>query len=127
MSKRLSRRGFALAGAALALAGCVTTRPRLLPATPADVLAELEPVTIIEAAEDALTIRVKSRGCTAKGDFVFRADRKDGRVLLAFARRRLETCKGSVGWADLRFSYGELGVARSDRIVIANPPLSPSA
>jgi hypothetical protein len=112
-----------ITAAAVALSGCATTRPRLLPAAPDEVLAELEPVAIVETAAEALTIRVKSKGCAAKADFVFRVDRKIGHAVVAFARRRLETCKGSAGWAELRFSYDELGVGPGEHIVIANPAL----
>jgi len=115
-----------IAGAALALSGCATTRPRLSPAAPDEVLAELEPVAIVATAADALTIRVRSKGCTAKADFVFRVDRKTGHAVVAFARRRLETCKGPPAWAELRFSYEELGLTHGERVVIANP-ISPSA
>ncbi|MBO9546415.1 hypothetical protein [Caulobacter sp.] len=118
-----SRRGFVIGGAALALSGCATTRPRLLPAAPDETLDELEPVAIVETAADALTVRVRSKGCTAKADFVFRVDRKAGHAVVAFARRRLETCKGSEGWANLRFGYNELGLTVGELIVIANPEL----
>lgn len=115
----LSRRGFVLAGASLTLAGCATT-PVLLAG---EALPELEPLVATPAGRDALTIRVMSKGCASKADFVFRTDRKDGHVVLAFARRRLETCKGPPNLAELRFSYDELGVKRGERVVVANPVL----
>nr|WP_295107533.1 hypothetical protein [uncultured Caulobacter sp.] len=115
-----------ITGAAVVLSGCATSRPRLPPAAPDETLAELEPVAIVETAADALTLRVASKGCTAKADFVFRVDRKAGHAVVAFARRRLETCKGPAGWAELRFSYDELGLTHGERVVIANP-ISPSA
>ncbi len=117
-----SRRGFVFAAAALTLAGCATT-PVLVAG---ETLPELEPLLAARAGAGALTIRVRSRGCAAKADFVFRVDRRDGRAVVAFARRRLETCKGPVGVADLVFRYDELGLTRGERIVIANP-ISPSA
>ena len=118
----LSRRGFVLAGAAVTLAGCATT-PTLVAG---EAFPELEPLLAAHAGPDALAIRVVSRGCAAKADFVFRVDRQDGHAVVAFARRRLETCKGPTGSAQLRFSYDELGVSHGERIVIANP-ITPSA
>lgn len=115
-----------LAGSAAALAGCATTaRPMLLPASPDETWAELEPLAIVETGADALTIGVRSRGCAAKADFVFRVDRKAGHAVVAFARRRLETCKGPVGQGTLKFGYDELGLTPGEPVVIANP-LSPS-
>jgi len=122
----LSRRGFVFAGAALTLAGCATT-PTLLAAAPGEAFPELEPLLGATAGPDALTIRVTSKGCAAKADFVFRVDRKAGHAVVAFARRRLETCKGLTGAAVLGFTYDELGLTHADRIVIANKVLSPSA
>lgn len=113
------------AGVALGLAGCATT-PALLAAAPDETFPELEPLLAADAGPDALTIRVTSKGCAAKADFVFRLDRKAGHAVVAFARRRLETCKGGADSVQLRFGYDELGVARGERIVIANPLLPPS-
>ena len=109
-----------LAGVALGLTGCATT-PALMAAAPGETWPELEPLLAAEAGTEALTIRVSSRGCAAKADVVFRVDRKAGHAVVAFARRRLETCKGSAGWADLVFRYEELGLTRGERIVVANP------
>lgn len=116
----LSRRGFVLAGAAATLAGCATT-PALLSAAPGEAFPELEPLLGASAGRDGLTIRIASKGCAMKADFVFRVDRGDGHAVVAFARRRLETCKGPLGAAELRFGYDELGLKRGERIVIANP------
>jgi len=107
------------AAAALALAGCATT-PVLLAATPGETFPELEPLLAAKAGPGALTIRVTSKGCAAKADFVFRVDRKNGHAVVAFARRRLETCKGPTEAVDLRFTYDELGLTHADRIIIAN-------
>ena len=112
-----------LAGAALILAGCATT-PRLVPG---ETWPELEPLLAVSLSRRMVIVRIESRGCADRADMVFRVDRKDGRAVVAFARRRLETCKGPKGWADLTFSYEELGLRRGERIVIANPVLSPSA
>ena len=108
------------AGTAATLAGCATT-PTLLPAAPGEAFPELEPLLAVGADREGLTIRVASKGCALKAEVVFRVDRKDGRAVVAFARRRLETCKGVVGAAELRFGYDELGLRRGERIVIANP------
>ncbi|WP_236632144.1 hypothetical protein [Caulobacter sp. BP25] len=112
-----------LAGAALVLAGCATT-PRLIAG---ETWPELEPLLAVSLGRHGLTIRIQSRGCADRANMVFRVDRKDGRAVVAFARRRLETCKGPKGWADFTFSYEELGLRRGERIVIANPVISPSA
>jgi hypothetical protein len=112
-----------LAGAALVLAGCATT-PRLVPG---ETWPELEPLLAVSLERRAVTVRIESRGCADRANMVFRVDRKDGRAVVAFARRRLETCKGPRGWTDMTFSYEELGLKRGERIVIANPVLSPSA
>ncbi|PIB93326.1 hypothetical protein [Caulobacter sp. FWC2] len=122
----LSRRGLVLAGAALVLAGCATT-PVLLAAAPGEAFPELEPLLAAKAGSDALTVRVASKGCATKADFVFRVDRHDGHAVVAFARRRLETCKGPSVAVELRFTYDELGLTHADRIVIANKVLTPSA
>lgn len=116
-----------LAGSAVVLAGCATTaRPVLLAATPGEAWPELEPLLSVETGPDGLTLGVRSKGCAAKADFVFRVDRRDGHAVVAFARRRLETCKGPIGQASLRFGYDELGLVAGEHIVIANP-LTPSA
>lgn len=120
MSFVQSRRGFVFAGAALGLFGCTTT-PGLQAAAPGEIFPELEALLGADAGADALVIRVTSKGCAAKGDFVFRVDRNAGHAVVAFARRRLEMCKGPAGAAELRFGYAELGLARGERIVIANP------
>jgi hypothetical protein len=120
-----SRRSFVSTGVALGLAGCATT-PGLLAAGPDETFPELEPLLAADAGADGLTIRVTSKGCAAKADFVFRVDRKAGHAVVAFARRRLETCKGPAGSATLSFSYEELGLTHGERIVIANA-ISPSA
>ena len=88
------------------------------PATIRNILSELEEV---DARAHALAIRVRSQGCASKADFAFRTDRERGRAVVAFARRRLETCRGERGEATLSFSYAELGVSAWDRIVVANP------
>lgn len=109
-----------IAGAALSLAGCATV-PTRVAITPGETWPELEPLLAVETGSDAMTIRVRSRGCADKADFVFRVDRRSGRTVVAFGRRRLETCKGGKGWEDMAFSYEELGLKRGERVVVANP------
>lgn len=120
MSSEHSRRGFVLAGAALVLAGCATT-PRPVAG---QTWPELEPLLAVSLGQYGVTIRIESRGCANRANMVFRVDREDGRAVVAFARRRLETCEGARSWAEMTFSYQELGLKRGERIVIANPLLS---
>jgi hypothetical protein len=116
----MNRRLFVLA--ALALAGCVTPKapPRL---TPADVaLAELEPLYSAKAGPDGLAIQVSSNGCTAKADFTFYLERRGAVVTLAFARKRLDTCKSfAMGKTELIFSWDELGAPRGEQVFLLNP------
>lgn len=119
MKGGFSRRGLVVAGLALGLAGCATT-PLLVAAAPDETFPELEPLLGARAEADGLIIRVTSKGCATKADFVFRVDRGSGHAVIAFARRRLETCKGPAGAAALRFAYDELGLTRADRFVVAN-------
>ncbi len=109
-----------LSGAAFVLAGCATT-PRLVSG---ETWPELESLLMVSLERRAVTIRIESRGCANRADMVFRVDRKDGRAVVAFARRRLETCKGPKVWADMTFSYEELGLKRGERVLIANPTAS---
>lgn len=108
-----------LAGAAVSLAACATA-PRLI-LTGDNRYPELEPLLSVDAGAKTLTIRVRSQGCASKADFVFLVERDRGHAMVAFARRRLETCRGERGEATLSFSYAELGVSARDRIVVANP------
>ena len=109
-----------IAGAALALSGCATS-PQLMAPRSDETWPELEPLLAADAGADVLTIRMRTRGCATRADFVFRVDRAKGRAVVAFARRRLEACVGPAGAIDLVFSYDELGLKRGERIVIANP------
>lgn len=109
-----------IAGAALVLTGCATA-PGLVAAAPDGTWPELEPLLGVDASSDGLTIQVASKGCAAKADFVFRVDRRGDHAVVAFARRRLETCKGPTTVATLTFGYAELGLGSGERIVIANP------
>lgn len=113
-----SRRSILASGLALIATGCAT-RPSLMASS--ESWPELEPVGVT-AGREGLTVRFASRGCTVKADIVFRLDRAGGRAVLAFARRRLETCRfGEVGTVDLDFTYQDLGLKRGERFVVANP------
>lgn len=115
-----SRRSLLVSGLALIVAGCAT-RPSLILSD--GVWPELEAMGVT-ADRHGLKVRMASTGCTLKADIVFRVDRSDGRAVLAFARRRLETCRfGDVGAVDLVFSYAELGLRRGERVTVANPRL----
>lgn len=129
MSRWLSRRGFVVAGAGLILAGCATAAPGwpvLATAGGDELWPELEPLLAVQARPEGLRIRVASQGCATKADFVFRVDRKTDHAVVAFARRRLETCRGPKGAADLVFGYEELGLATGERVVVANRVLAAS-
>lgn len=113
-----TRRFLLVSGVALLAAGCAAT-PMLLASD--DTWPELEPIGVT-TDRHGLKVRVASKGCSAKADFVFRLDRDAGRAVLAFARRRLETCRfGEAGTVDLAFSYEELGLRRGERFEVANP------
>lgn len=86
-----------------------------------EVWPELEPVGVT-AEREGLSLRLASKGCTVKADIVFRVDRVAGGTVLAFARRRVETCRfGEGGTVDLAFSYEELGLRRGEPFAVANP------
>ena len=114
----MNRRLFLLAS--LALGGCATMAPQ--PAGPPQPLAELEPLYSAVAGRDALTIRVNSNGCTAKADFTFYLERRGGTASLAFARKRVDTCKSfAMGKTELEFSWAELGLDPHAPVFILNP------
>lgn len=116
----MNRRLFVLA--ALALAGCATSRPapRLAPADVA--LAELEPLYAVRGGPEGLTIEVGSNGCTAKADFTFYVERRGSVVTVSFARRRLDPCKSLVmGKTEVAFGWDELGVPRGEQVFLLNP------
>ncbi len=113
-----SRRSLLVSGLALSAAGCAT-RPSLLVSD--ETWPELEPLGVT-AGREGLSLRLASKGCTVKADIVFRVDRVAGGTVLAFARRRVETCRsGEAGTVDLAFSYEALGLRRGERFKVANP------
>jgi hypothetical protein len=116
----MNRRHFLLA--ALAVSGCASLpAPRTL--SPAETaLAELEPLYAAVARRDAITIRVSSHGCTAKADFAFYVERRGQAVTLAFARKRLDTCKSfAMGKTEFIFTWAELGLDPRAPVFLLNP------
>jgi len=110
--------------AGLLLSGCATVPagpPRLLPAG-SDAPGELEPLLGVRADADGLVVRLKSAGCLRKEDLRFFVDRKGGVPSVAFARRRLETCKaGGPADVEVRFGWGELGITGARAVRVLNP------
>ena len=117
-SRAVNRRAFTLA--ALALAGCATAPPRVMPA--ASGLAELEPLYRVDAGREMLTVSVPSNGCTAKADFTFYVERRGGVVSLAFARRRVDPCRSfAIGKIEFAFTWTELGIEPREQVFLLNP------
>lgn len=115
----MDRRLFLLA--ALALAGCVTVRPPAVAPSGAPY-AELEPLYSATAGRDGLTLAVASSGCTAKADFVFYVERRGGTVAVAFARKRLDTCRSfAMGRTEIAFPWSELGLDPREPVFLLNP------
>lgn len=101
----------------LVLSAC-STQPR----DPLYGMVELEPIYRFDAGPAAVVIDVASHGCTARTDFVFHVERANGRALLAFARRRLDTCRDfPLDRATLSFTYEELGLRPGEGLRLANP------
>ena len=110
--------------AGLLLSGCATAPsrpPRLLPGDP-ELHGELEALLDVRAEADGLVIRLKSRGCLRKEDLRFFVERKHVIPDVAFARRRLETCKSAgPAEAEVRCGWGELGMAGAPAVRVLNP------
>ena len=106
--------------AALALAGCATlSAPKSAPSPP---YAELEPVFGASAGRDGLTLRVASNGCTGKPDFSFYVEKRGPAVQIAFARRRIDSCKSFArGRTELTFTWAELGLDPQAPVFLLNP------
>jgi hypothetical protein len=114
----MHRRTFLMA--ALALAGCASAGVRVSPAP--RPLAELEPVYRADAGREALVISVASSGCTQKADFTFHLETRGPATTLAFARKRLDTCKSfAMGRTELTFTWAELGVPARTQVFLLNP------
>jgi hypothetical protein len=113
----MNRRVFLFA--TLALGGCATLPPAGSPPAP---LAELEPLYSAVAGKDGLTIQVSSNGCTAKDDIAFYLERRAGTVAVAFARRKVDTCRSfAMGKAEIAFTWAELGLAPRSPVFLLNP------
>ena len=122
MAPSLLHRRALLLGAVVLAAGGWADGPRAEPEPPD--LAALEPFYAVSATPQGLTIRVASKGCTAKADFAFYVDRKPGgAAAVAFGRRSLDVCKTAKpgGHADLVFTYAELGLSADTPVAILNP------
>ena len=116
----MHRRFVLIAGLAL-LAGCAGQAPPVL-APAGSPLAELEPIYAASAGRDAIVIEVASSGCTAKADFAYFVERKDGTVTLSFGRKRLDTCRSfAMGKTRISFSYEELGLVGRQPVFLMNP------
>jgi len=106
--------------AALALSGCASAGVRVSPA--AAPLAELEPIYRADAGREAITISVASNGCTQKADFAFHVEERGPATTVAFARKRLDTCKSfAMGKTELTFTWAELGVPERAQVFLLNP------
>lgn len=119
----MNRRHLFLGLGALALSGCVS-RPSPVPIaiSPGAGPGELEAIYAVTATRQGLTVRVSSNGCTAKADFAFFVERKGGATTVAFARKRIDTCRTIMaGHADLSFSLSELGIAPDTPVFVLNP------
>ena len=116
----MHRRFILIAGLVL-LAGCAGQVPPVL-APAGSPLAELEPLYSAAAGRDAIVIEVASGGCTAKADFAFFVERKEGAIPLAFGRKRLDPCQSfAIGKTKLSFTYEELGLAGRQPVFLLNP------
>jgi hypothetical protein len=114
----MDRRLFLLA--CIAVAGCASLPPAELKPTPP--YPELEPLYGATAGRDGLTLRVGSSGCTAKPDFTFYVERRGPAVQIAFARKRLDTCKSFArGKTELTFTWAELGLEPRAPVFLLNP------
>ena len=119
----MNRRLFLLAGLAT-LSGCAT--PAIEVATPAGAtLGELEPLYAVSADWRGVTITVSTRGCARREDFTVHAEPRGGAVALAFARRRVETCRtGARARAQITFPWRDLRVPSGARFFVLNPVLA---
>ncbi|PVM92453.1 hypothetical protein DDF62_04750 [Caulobacter radicis] len=110
--------------AGLLLSGCATVPsrpPRLLPGDP-ERFGELEPLTSLRSEHEGLVVGFRSQGCLRKEDLRFFVEQNDAIPDVAFARRRLETCKAAApGEVEIRFGWAELGIAAAPAVRVLNP------
>ena len=119
----MNRRALLLiAGTTLLLAGCAT---KAVYSSPDAGMVELEPLLAASVAEDSLTIRVMSNGCTAKADFAWFVEHKAGRYAVAFGRKKIDACKAVARPVDLTFAFGELGLPEWAAVAVVNPLRGP--
>jgi hypothetical protein len=115
----LSRR-FLLAGT-LALAGCASL-PRSQAWPTMGPFPELEAVRSVRVTPGGLSVEVASRGCAAPPDLAFFVERRDGVATVAFARRRLQTCREAPGgWVEVTFTREALGLKPDEPVFVLNP------
>jgi hypothetical protein len=117
------RRRAVLAGGLLAALGASAWAAAPQAETPEPDLALLEPLYAVSATAKGLMIRAASSGCTAKADFAFHLERRDGGGgAIAFARRPVDRCRvGRPDPVDMTFSYAELGVSDDTPLFLLNP------
>ena len=115
----LSRR-LLLAGT-LALAGCASLpRPQAWPS--AGPFPELEAVRSVRVTPGGMSVEVASRGCAATPDLAFFIERRNGVATVAFARRRLQTCREAPGgWVEVAFTREALGLKPDEPVFVLNP------
>ena len=114
----MNRRVWLITGIA-ALAGCAS--PRLPKPDLPDGHELLETIFDVRPDYQGLAVVVRSHGCTTKADVAFYVEQRPGGATIAFGRRRVETCLGSAGTAELTWTWAELGVAHGPRVIVLNP------
>jgi len=69
-----------------------------------------------------MSVEVASRGCAAPPDLAFFIERRNGVATVAFARRRLQTCREAPGgWVEVAFSREALGLKPHEPVFVLNP------
>jgi hypothetical protein len=69
-----------------------------------------------------MSLEVASRGCAAPPDLAVFVERRDGVATIAFARRRLQTCREApVGWVEVAFTREALGLRPDEPVFVLNP------
>lgn len=120
----LDRRLLLVAGLFLPLSGCMSIHRVTFSTDGAPGDGELETLRGVTVENDGLTLKVASAGCTTKADFVFFVERDGHGSTVAFARKKLDACKGVPFLVDFRFSYQELGLSKDTNIRVLNPVAS---
>ncbi len=69
-----------------------------------------------------MSLEVASRGCAAPPDLTFFVERRGGVATIAFARRRLQTCReATAGWVEVAFTREALGLKPDEPVFVLNP------